>query len=148
MRRTERFLHSIEICMYIDIQRYADIGMLHQVLQAFHINTSLLHIGTEGMPQHMRRHTWKRIVIKPIDLALDALHIVPPSALQTEASRICPETEIHHAINDLLLFANRPGLYDSLQGWANGIRHWNRGDAAGGLGSGDKYSFSALFVNG
>lgn len=47
---TKRLLHRVEIGMGIYIQRYTDIRMTHQILQALYINAALLHIRAERMP--------------------------------------------------------------------------------------------------
>ena len=50
--------------------------MSHEILQTFHINTALLHIRTEGMPQNMRRRLWKGISVNSTDLLLDTSYVV------------------------------------------------------------------------
>ena len=70
------FLHSLEIRMRVDIQRYTDIGVPHEILQTFHINTALLHIRTEGVAQNMGRYPGKGISIDSVDLFLNTSHIV------------------------------------------------------------------------
>ena len=62
--------------MSVNIQRDADIGVSHEILQALYINARLLHIGTEGVPQHMRRYPGKGISIDSVDLFLNTSHIV------------------------------------------------------------------------
>lgn len=47
---TKRLLHRVKIGMGIYIQRYTDITMPHQILQALYINAALLHIPAERMP--------------------------------------------------------------------------------------------------
>lgn len=44
-------LHGIVIRVRIDVQRNAGVGMPHEILQTFHIDPGLLHIGAEGMPR-------------------------------------------------------------------------------------------------
>ena len=69
-------LHRTEVCMCVDIQCHADIGVPHEILQTFHINAALLHIRTKGMTQNMGCHLWKRITVNTVDFLLDTSHVV------------------------------------------------------------------------
>ena len=41
------------VCMGVNIQRHADVGMPHEILKAFNVDAGLLHICAESVAQHM-----------------------------------------------------------------------------------------------
>lgn len=64
-------LHGIVIRVRIDVQRNAGVGMPHEILQTFHIDPGLLHIGAEGMTKNMRRDMgW----LFPVELHILCFH--------------------------------------------------------------------------
>lgn len=64
-------LHGIVIRVRIDVQRNAGVGMPHEILQTFHIDPGLLHIGAEGMTKNMRRDMgW----LFPVELYILCFH--------------------------------------------------------------------------
>ena len=51
--------------------------MAHEVLETFYIQSGLLCVGTEGMPQHMRGHTGENIfTVKGNELPLQNSHVI------------------------------------------------------------------------
>ena len=56
----EGSLHGVVIRVRIDVQRDAGVGMPHEILQTFHVDPGLLHVGAKGMPQHMMRDGGER----------------------------------------------------------------------------------------
>ena len=52
----EGALYDIVVRMGVNIQRHAGVGMSHEILKTFDVDARLLHIGAEGMAQHMRGH--------------------------------------------------------------------------------------------
>ena len=53
----------------VDIQRHTGIGVSHQVLQAFYIQSGLLNIGAEGVSQHMRCNARNRFAVRLLKLS-------------------------------------------------------------------------------
>ena len=67
----EGSLHGVVIRVRIDVQRNAGVGMPHEILQTFHVNPGLLHIGAEGMTKNMRRDMgW----LFPVELHILCFH--------------------------------------------------------------------------
>ena len=62
--------------MCVNIQGNAGIRMSHQILQTFDIQSGLLHVGAEGMPQHMGRYIGERIAKQFHILRLHTPHVV------------------------------------------------------------------------
>ena len=69
-------LDRIKAAVGVDIQRHAGVGMSHQILQTFNIKPSLLNVGAEGMPQHMRRDPRDRLAVCLFKSRLQTSHIV------------------------------------------------------------------------
>ena len=62
--------------MRVHIQRDADIGMPHQVLQTFDVNAGLLQIGAEGMAEHVGRHMGDTRTIELLEFLLHTPHVI------------------------------------------------------------------------
>lgn len=45
------FLYFINAYMRIIVERHADIGMAHHILQSFRVHPRVCHTRTEGMPE-------------------------------------------------------------------------------------------------
>ena len=131
-------LHRMEVCMCVDIQCHADIGVSHKILQTFYINAPLLHIRTEGMPQNMRCHRWKRIAINTIDFLLDTSHVVLQVHSYLWHTGFIKEDDTTIAVYNPFRLADGSVLHNSLQGQINSVRHGDRSHTAGCLGTGDE----------
>ncbi len=69
-------LNRLITVMGIYIQCHADIGMPHQILQTFYIDPSLLHIGTECVPENVRRNRGHVVAVNLPILPLHTTHVV------------------------------------------------------------------------
>ncbi len=69
-------LNRLITVMGIYIQCHADIGMPHQILQAFYIDPSLLHIGTECVPENVGRNRGHVVAVNLPILPLHTTHVV------------------------------------------------------------------------
>ena len=67
----------IELHMGVNIQRYADVRMTHDILQCLWIHSGFRHIRTEGVPAYMRGDVRQRAVrIKLLVLLHCPAHLV------------------------------------------------------------------------
>ena len=48
----------IELHMGVNIQRYADVRMTHDILQRLWIHSGFRHIGTKSVSAYMRCNVW------------------------------------------------------------------------------------------
>ena len=103
-------LCEIGIRVRVHVQRDADIGMPHQVLQAFDINTGLLQIGTERVPEHMGRHMGDTRTIDLFKLLLHTPHVVLQVHGHLWPFILIEKDEAAAAVYDHLDLRMRPGL--------------------------------------
>ena len=64
--------------MGVDIHRYADVGMTHDVLQRFGIHSGFCHIGAEGVPAYMRGDLGHLDAVDLVVLLHDVLQVFFP----------------------------------------------------------------------
>ena len=72
----EGTLYDIVVRMGVNIQRHAGVGVPHEILKTFDVNAGLLHIGAEGVTQHMRGHLGEIPTKRPRMLPLETPHEV------------------------------------------------------------------------
>ena len=127
----EGSLHGIVIRVRIDVQRDAGVGMPHEILQTFHVDPGLLHVGAEGMTKNMRRDMgW----LFPVELHILCFHAAKV-VLQMHCSfrpavfvqKQKPAVPVHDPFNLRLLSIFK----DVSEGLIRSLTHGNASNPAG-----------------
>ena len=129
----ERSLHGVVIRVCIDVQRDAGVRVPHEILQTFHVDPGLLHIGAEGMTKNMRRDMgW----LFPVELHILCFHAAKVvlqmhgsfrSAILVQKQK--PAVPVHNVF-DLWSFSI---LNNVTEGLICGLAHGNASNPAGGF---------------
>ena len=127
----EGSLHGVVIRVRIDVQRNAGVGMPHEILQTFHVNPGLLHIGAEGMTKNMRRDMGRLFPVELHILCFHAAKVVLQmhgsfrSAILVQKQK--PAVPVHNPFNLRLLSI----FEDVSEGLICGLTHGNASNPAG-----------------
>ena len=99
----------IELHMGVNIQRYADVRMTHDILQCLWIHSGFRHIRTEGVSAYMRSYFGHLNAVNLVIFLNDMFQVLFPMKGRPLAYYSCRETKIQHIRLPLVLFS---GLLD------------------------------------
>ena len=88
--------------MRISIQCDTNICMPHNILQRFWIHSRLCHVGTKGMPTHMRSYLWHLHFIDAVVLLAYPLHSLLPIICRGRISILIQKDKSRISINHFL----------------------------------------------
>ena len=112
--------------------------MPHEILKTFDVNAGLLHIGAEGVTQHMRGHLGEISAKRPRMLSLKAPHEVLQMHSYFGFPGLIEEYKPGAAIYQHFHLGRGAILQNAFQGHIHRVCHGNGANTALGLGTADK----------
>ena len=138
-------LYDIVVRMGVNIQRHAGVGMPHEILKTFDVDAGLLHIGAEGVAQHMRGHLGEISAKRPRMLPLETPHEVLQMHSYFGFPGLIEEYKPGAAIYQHFHLGRGSILQDVFQGHIHCVCHGNGANTAFGLGAADKIGLVRRF---